>query len=319
MKKRHSTPWFTMALLATMMLALAATLRAQQSSPATPASPKQTRALRSAQTQEPARPPLAGNPQDPETMEITKRDLNDLLRRYPQANATLHLDSSLIVNQEYLDHYPDLRDFLKAHPEVVANPNAFIERNFRIDQREQGGDSVLMQFMNDAWPFMVFLVVTGSLLWILKVILENRRWSRIAKVQSEAHAKLLEKFATNQELLAYMQTEAGKRFLESAPIPIDLEERPRMSAPFGRILWSLQLGFILALAGMGLIYVRGYAPDAAEELLVFGTLALTLGLGFVLSAIVSFGLSKHLGLLANASGISGPSSTSPGNGLTLGQ
>lgn len=302
MKKRSSTPWFTMALLAAVMLGSAATLGARQSSPAqaaVPASPKQARAPRTAQAQEPARPPLAGNPQDPETMEITKRDLNDLLRRYPQANATLRLDSSLIANQEYLDHYPDLRDFLKEHSEVVANPNAFIDRDLRIDPREQGGDSVFIRFMNDAWPFMVFLVVTGSLLWILKVILENRRWSKIAKVQSEAHAKLLEKFATNQELLAYMQTEAGKRFLESAPIPIDLEQRPRLSAPFGRILWSVQLGFILALAGMGLIYVRGYAPDVAEGLLVFGTLGLMLGLGFVLSAIVSFGLSKHLGLLSN--------------------
>ncbi|HMD95737.1 MAG TPA: hypothetical protein VKM93_00185 [Terriglobia bacterium] len=302
MKKRPSTLWFTTALLAALMSALAATLGARQSSPApaaTPASSKQSRATRSAQAQEPARPPLASNPQDPETMEITKRDLNNLLRRYPQANATLRLDQSLVADQEYLDHYPDLRDFLKAHPEVVANPSAFIESSFRVDS-QQGGDPVFLRFMNDLWPFLVFLVVTAALLWILKVILENRRWGKMAKVQSEAHAKLLEKFATNQELLAYMQTEAGKRFLESAPIPVDLEQRPRMSAPFGRILWSVQLGFILALAGLGLIYVRGYAPDVAEELLVFGTLALTLGLGFVLSALVSFGLSKHLGLLTNA-------------------
>jgi len=242
-------------------------------------------------------------------MDITKRDLNDILHRYPQANATLRIDQSLLSNLEYLDHYPDLRDFLKAHPEVAANPSEFIERGFgpgfRPDLLRQGGDPVFLRFMNDVWPFLVFLVVTGSLLWVFKLILENRRWGKIAKVQSEAHAKLLEKFATNEELLAYMQTEAGKRFLESAPIPIDLEQRPRMSAPLGRILWSVQLGLILALAGMGLIYVRGYAPDAAEGLLVFGTLCLALGLGFVLSAIVSFGLSKHLGLLTRAPGVAG--------------
>jgi hypothetical protein len=322
MKKRPSTPWITIAPLAAVMLGSAATLGARQSSPAPPAAPassKQTRGTRTAQAQEPARLPVAGNPQDPETMAITKRNLEDLLRRYPQANATLHLDQSLLDNQEYLDHYPDLRDFLKAHPEVVANPSAFIEGNFRTDMREQGGDPVFLRFMNDVWPFLIFLVVTGSLLWILKVILENRRWSKIAKVQSEAHAKLLEKFATNEELLAYMQTEAGKRFLESAPIPIDLEQRPRLSAPFGRILWSVQFGFILAMAGAGLIYVRGYAPDVAEGLLVFGTLCLMLGFGFVLSAIFSYGLSKHLGLLASAPGTSGPSSTSSGSSLTLGQ
>jgi hypothetical protein len=322
MKERRLTPWFTVVLLAALILGWAAKPGAAQFSPAPPAppaSPKQPKGPRTEQLQEPARPPLAGNPQDPEVMEITKRNLTDLLRRYPQANATLRLDSSLIANQEYLEHYPDLRDFLRAHPEILANPSTFIEANPRIELREQEGDSVLMRFMNDAWPFMVFLVVTGSLLWILKVILENRRWTKAAKVQSEAHATLLEKFATNEELLAYMQTEAGKRFLESAPIPIDLEQRPRMSAPFGRILLSVQFGFILAMAGAGLIYVRGYAPDAAEGLLVFGTLSLMLGLGFVLSAIFSYGLSKHLGLLPNTPGTPGPSSTSSGSSLTLGQ
>jgi len=308
MKTKTSTPWFKTPVLAAVILGTAAALGSYQASPAQsapPASTKQTRPLRTVQAQEAARPPVARDSVDPETMEITKRDLNDILRRYPQAKATLRLDHSLFANQEYLDHYPDLRDFLKVHPEVVANPNSFIEAYYGPDRGDQGGNSAMMQFMNDAWPFMVFLVVTGALLWILKVILENRRWSKLAKVQSEAHSKLLERFATNQELLAYMQTEAGKRFLESAPIPIDLEQRPRMSAPFGRILWSVQFGFTLAMAGAGLIYVRGYAPDVAEELLVFGTLALMLGLGFVLSAVFSYGLSKHLGLLSNAAGVSG--------------
>ena len=75
----------------------------------------------------------------------------------------------------------------------------------------------------------------------------------------------------------------------------------------GRILWSLQAGLILGLAGAGLFSVRHYVPDAAQALLVFGMLGLTIGLGFCLSAIFSYGISKHLGLLGGgARGEAGP-------------
>ncbi len=126
----------------------------------------------------------------------------------------------------------------------------------------------------------------------------------MAKVQAEVHTKLMEKFASSQELQAYMQTEAGKRFLESAPIPVEPDQKTSFSAPLGRILWSVQVGLIVALGGVGLLSVRAHVPDAVQELTVFGTLGLTLGLGFLLSAAVSYGLSRHLGLLERAG--SGP-------------
>jgi hypothetical protein len=42
------------------------------------------------------------------------------------------------------------------------------------------------------------------------------------------------------------------------------------------------------------------AASDVPPLLVFGTLGVTLGTGFILSALVSYGLSKHLGLLGGA-------------------
>ena len=53
--------------------------------------------------------------------------------------------------------------------------------------------------------------------------------------------------------------------------------------------------------GLGLLALKGQmeATDA-RPLLVFGTLGVTLGVGFILSALVSYGLSKHLGLINGA-------------------
>jgi hypothetical protein len=322
MRKKTSIGWFTAVLLAATILGTAATLGARQAQPGQTVPPASSRPAKRTQpppTQEPATRPRAAavNPVTPATTEITDRDFAHLLRLYPEAAKTIRLDQSLLTNQEYLEHYPDLRDYLQAHPQILQNLDYFVRHNPYFGEATERGDPVVMQIMNDLWPFLVFLVVAGALLWILRVILENRRWSKMAKIQEEAHTKLLEKFATNQDLLSYMQTEAGKRFLESAPIPIDLEQRPRMSAPLGRILWSIQLGFILALAGVGLLFVRNSVPDAAEPLLVFGTLGLMLGLGFIVSAGVSYGLSKHLGLLERATASAG--SAPAGSSLTLGQ
>jgi len=240
---------------------------------------------------------------EPGSMETTREKLNQILEQFPRLASVVSRDPSLLTNQEYVTgNAPGLWQFLQNHPEIAADPEFFLGDRLRRAgfEGQDGGDPVLMRLLNDVWPFMVFVIMVGTVLWILRVILENRRWSRLAKVQADVHTKLLEKFGSSQELLSYMETEAGRRFLESAPIPIDLEQRPRISAPLGRILWSAQLGLILGLAGAGMLYIRGQVPDAVQPLLVFGTLGLTFGIGFVLSAAVSYVLSKHLGLFEHA-------------------
>jgi hypothetical protein len=128
---------------------------------------------------------------------------------------------------------------------------------------------------------------------------DYRRWGRLAKVQAEAHTKLLDRFTGNDELLAYVQSPAGSRFLKSSPITLDGNSKP-MGAPLARILWSMQAGVVLAAAGMGLNYVsRHIDPYRADPIFMFSTLALSVGLGFMVSASISYLMSKRLGLLGD--------------------
>jgi hypothetical protein len=60
------------------------------------------------------------------------------------------------------------------------------------------------------------------------------------------------------------------------------------------------VGLVLGLAGVGLLLIRDRVPDGVEPLLVFGTLGSTVGAGFIISAFVSYALSKHLGLMGAA-------------------
>jgi hypothetical protein len=124
-------------------------------------------------------------------------------------------------------------------------------------------------------------------------------------VQTEANTKLLDRLGSNEDVLAYIQTSAGKRFLEAAPSLAP----PSQSAPLGRILFSVQIGTVAALIGAGLLFLSGrVGPDSANELVelspvffMFGIVVLSAGAGFIISAAVSYLLSKQLGLFPPAS------------------
>ena len=114
-------------------------------------------------------------------------------------------------------------------------------------------------------------------------MVDYRRWIRLTKVQTETHTKLLNRLTSQDNLLAYMQTPAGRRFLESAPIALDPASRP-LGAPLSRVLWSVQAGVVLALGGVGMLIVsRRVIPDIAQGLSGIGILALALGAGFIVS------------------------------------
>ena len=71
-----------------------------------------------------------------------------------------------------------------------------------------------------------------------------------------------------------------------------------MGAPLGRILWSVQGGVVLIAAGIGLWVVSGrVGDDAAQPLHALGVIGIALGIGFVVSAIISFVISHRLGLI----------------------
>ena len=88
----------------------------------------------------------------------------------------------------------------------------------------------------------------GRCIWIIRTLIEYRRWNRTSKVHTEVHNKLMDRFTANEDLLAYMQTPAAQRFLESAPLSLDAPARP-VGAPLSRILWSVQVGVVLAAGG----------------------------------------------------------------------
>src|SRR4051794_17267502 len=147
----------------------------------------------------------------------TREAFDSVLRRYPtEVSRVLKLDPSLMTNQSYLANYPALAAFLSQHPEVAHSPAFFLSGISVPDDgtRETAPERVWRSTMEGLAIFSIFALITAVLIWLVRTIIDHRRWSRISKVQADVHNKLMDRFTTNDELLAYIQTPAGKRFLE---------------------------------------------------------------------------------------------------------
>jgi hypothetical protein len=148
--------------------------------------------------------------------------------------------------------------------------------------------------MGDLAPVLaIWGVILGSA-WTVWVVSSNARRRKVAEVQKDMQVRLLEKFGTSDELLSYLNTDAGRNFVESATI--------EQARPMGRIMRSIQTGLNLLLVGAGLLFLHGRLPASwTDDTLVFGVLAVALGVGFLLSAGVSYWLSKNWGLFEQES------------------
>jgi hypothetical protein len=259
----------------------------------------------------PARPQTATRPETPAAPSIavfqdssgaqeTRDQLQRILRQLPPAvGEVLQRDPSLLNRPDYLAPYPVLVSFLSQHPEIARNPSFFLgtfyyhERDPKDRAFEMLG--ILLGSIAGAAAFVAFI---SLLVWLIRAVIDHRRWLRLSRVQTEVHTKLMDRLTTNEDLLAYIQSPAGRRFLESAPIALDGEPRPT-GAPFGRILWSLQAGIVLVALGVGFWFARvNVFPEVAEGFYVLGVIAMALGAGFAVSAVASYFISNRLGLFS---------------------
>ncbi len=272
-----------------------------------------------AQTSRNASAAIPSNPQlTQKDVAALQDELLQLVRVSPTLAEVVAHDPSLLSNADYVNrNNPQLGRFLQAHPEIAQNPDFYLFNNLH-GEHEQPSQTLerklwpemssrqpsqpLMELIRSGIPFLVFICLLSALLWVTHVLLENRRWNRIFRLQTDVHGKLIERFGTSQEVLTYMSTDAGKRFLEATPIAVGFERQQPVPSPVARVLTPLQIGIVMTLLGLGLIFLRHSIPDGDAPLLLIGVVVLMPGLGFIISAGVTWLLAQRLGLMPNAGG-----------------
>src|SRR5262249_33323333 len=232
----------------------------------------------------------------------TRRQLEDVLRAYPSTlPRILRMDPTLLNSPDYLQPYPALSAFLGQHPEIKHNPSYFLSSygNDFNNGRQTPQDRAIDMWRNTIEGVTigtVVLVIASGVLWLVKTLVDHRRWLRLSKIQTDVHTKILDRFSSNEDLLAYIQTPAGRKFLESTPIAIDT---PRaIAAPLGRILWSAQAGAVLTVLGLGIMLVsRTTLDEVAAPLAAMGAVIIALGVGFLVSAFLAYVLTRRFKLM----------------------
>jgi hypothetical protein len=142
-------------------------------------------------------------------------------------------------------------------------------------------------------PFGAFAMVG----WLVYTIVNGLRVWHQQRMMSQFQAKLLDRIGSINELGGFLNTEAGSRFLKGLTTINEVAANPSV-----RILRAVQSGAVLATVGLALFAYGWLTPklpgDAYNGINAVATILFGLGAGFVVSAAVSYRLSKGLGLLS---------------------
>ncbi|HEY0140444.1 MAG TPA: hypothetical protein VGF48_06080 [Thermoanaerobaculia bacterium] len=285
-------------LILTLLLAAFGELFAQEetATAATTTTAATSTATSTAAPAETEKAAVAAETEERNVYEI-RNQFSAMLQRHPyELRMILRLDPTLLTDDNFVGRYKELEKFLARNPEVRENPRFYVAEFAMPGQRSRLGD-----ILEPLIILFTMVVIGFALAWVVRMMIEQKRWNRLSRTQSEVHNKILDRFSTSTELLEYIKTPAGTKFLESAPIPVHTTSSAARVAhpPQARVLWSIQLGVIVAAAALGMMMVSGsMEKDDAQALFAMGVISLCVGLGFIGSAAVSLFLSRKLGLWA---------------------
>jgi hypothetical protein len=230
--------------------------------------------------------------------ESTRDQLRAILRIYPNAVAeVLRRDPSLMARPDYMASYPQLAQFLAEHPEIPRNVEYFFDGYAGWQHRQMDPEfEALGVLLGGLAGFMAVGAMIGTLTWLVRAVIQHRRWVKASTVQADVHSKLMDRMTSNEELLAYIQSPAGRRFLEAAPLKPE-PDAPGFSAPVGSIIWAMMAGIILSTVGAGFsVAADSITDDVQRAFTVVGIILLALGAGFLIASLMAFVVSSRLGL-----------------------
>jgi len=134
---------------------------------------------------------------------------------------------------------------------------------------------------------VALIAVFGTICFITWTIFSSMRRLRLARVQADVQTILLSRFDSAQNMAAYVQTDAGKQFLNGI--------RFEQDSPHAPMLACVRWGIVIIFLGAALCILRAMGSVDADTI-VPGVLALALGIAFEVAAFVSWYLYRSLGL-----------------------
>jgi hypothetical protein len=155
-------------------------------------------------------------------------------------------------------------------------------------------DLIVNNILNGITALAFGVAIIISVAWIVVNVVTALKQRANTRTRAEIYHRLIDKFGTAPEFIAFLESDAGMKFIE--------ENTVQTSVPLTKILASIQRGIILGLLGAGLlvlgnIFGGSLGGDLYIVLTVSGTIGMMIGLGFLISAGISYKLCKVWGIL----------------------
>ncbi|HEY7406442.1 MAG TPA: hypothetical protein VIB39_23140 [Candidatus Angelobacter sp.] len=138
-------------------------------------------------------------------------------------------------------------------------------------------------------PYLVSELITMFALLIFVGWVIYLAFGLIRRRQQSAMQKhMLERFSSAQDFAQFIQSPAGQKYVTGFT---DVVTSPRNS-----ILSSIRTGCVLAFGGVGCIAGSNSMSPSFHAGWIVGWIAFLSGIGFLVSAVISYFLAKKLGL-----------------------
>jgi hypothetical protein len=127
-------------------------------------------------------------------------------------------------------------------------------------------------------PVMVMGIVGASFLfigWLVWMVSRTRRERQQSELQMRA--QMLEKFGSSDEFAAFLQTDAGKKFLDRGSSKVVKNSRARVAS-------SLSWGAVVFMFGLAMFVMGLLQSDS--ELIAPGTIFTAIGIGLAITAYI---------------------------------
>jgi hypothetical protein len=119
---------------------------------------------------------------------------------------------------------------------------------------------------------------------VLIVYMVTKSRQRRMEVQAEMQTKLIERFGSAPEMVAFLQSPAGKEFVSGVQTAPAILVRERLLGGFTRAI-------VLTSLGVAFLFLTFYADDS---FVIPAAILLSLGIGYLLATGLSYKLSANL-------------------------
>jgi hypothetical protein len=126
-------------------------------------------------------------------------------------------------------------------------------------------------------------IVFGNIIFLSLIVVWWRMRQRRFELQAELQAKLIDKFGSTPELIAFLQSPAGRQFVHGV-------QTGASAVTQERVLSGIRKSIVMAFLGLGLLAI--WLVSGAGWVSWFGLLFVFLGVGFLVAAFVSMRLSR---------------------------